>query len=72
MEHLPNITVIDVTHIVADQSLVSRKEDVIKYGDNENRILFKLYNGRVVDPENPENVTNAIENHRFEVAFPWI
>ena len=72
MEHLPNITVIDVTHIVADQSLVSRKEDVIKYGDNENRILFKLYNGRVVDPENPENVTNAIENRRFEVAFPWI
>ena len=72
MEHLPNIMVIDMTHIVADQSLVSRKEDVIKYGDDENRILFKLYNGRVVDPENPENVTNAIENRRFAVAFPWI
>ena len=72
MEHLPNITVIDMTHIVANQSLVSRKEDVIKYGDDENRILFKLYNGRVVDPENPENVTNAIENRRLEVAFPWI
>ena len=72
MEHLPNITVIDMTHIVANQSLVSRTEDVIKYGDDENRILFKLYNGRVVDSENPENVTNAIENRRLEVAFPWI
>ena len=32
MEHLPNITVIDLAHIGANHALVSRKEDVIKYG----------------------------------------
>ena len=71
MEHLPNITVIDMAHIVANHALTSRKEDVIKYGYDENGILFKPYNGRVADPENPENVANAIEN-RLEVSFPWI
>ena len=71
MEHLPNIAVIDMVHIVANHALVSRKEDVIKYGYDENGILFKPYNGRVADPENPENVANAIEN-RLEVSFPWI
>ena len=71
MEHLPNITVIDMAHIVANHALISRKEDVIKYGYDENGILFKPYNGRVADPENPENVANAIEN-RLEVSFPWI
>ena len=55
MEHLPNITVIDTAHIVANHALVSRNEDVIKYGYNENGILFKTYNARVADPENPEN-----------------
>ena len=71
MEHLPNITVIDMAHIVANHALTSRKEDVIKYGYDENGILFKPYNGRVADPENPENVANATEN-RLEVSFPWI
>ena len=70
MEHLPNIAVIDMVHIVANHALVSRKEDVIKYGYDENGILFKPYNGRVADPENPENVANAIEN-RLEVSL-WI
>ena len=51
MEHLPNIRVIDMTHLVVNHALVSRKEDVIKYGDDENGILNKLYNGRVADPE---------------------
>ena len=32
MEHLPNITVIDMAHIVANHASTSRKEDVIKYG----------------------------------------
>ena len=71
MEHLPNIAVIDMAHIVANHALVSRKENMIKYGYDENGILFKPYNGRVADPENPENVANAIEN-RLEVSFPWI
>ena len=71
MEHLPNITVIDMAHIVANHALTSRKEDVIKYGYDENGILFKPYNGRVVDPENPENVANATEI-RLEVSLPWI
>ena len=35
LEHLPNITVIDMNHIVANHALVSRKEDVIKYGYDE-------------------------------------
>ena len=71
MEHLPNVTVIDMDHIVANHALVSRKEDVIKYGYNENGILFKTYNAKVADSENPENVANATEN-RLEVSFPWI
>ena len=36
MENLSNITVIDLAHIVANHALVSRKEDVIKYGCDEN------------------------------------
>ena len=71
MEHLPNITVIDMAHIVANHALLSRKEDVIKYGPDENGILFKPYNGKVEDPENPENVAKAIKNH-LEVSFPRI
>ena len=71
MEHLPNIMVIDMAHIVASHALVSRKEDVIKYGYDENGISFEPYNGRVADPENPENVAKATE-HRLEVLFPWI
>ena len=30
MEHLPNITVIDMAHIAANHALASRKEDVMK------------------------------------------
>ena len=71
MEHFSNIAVIDMAHIVANYALVSRKEDVIKYGYNENGILFKPYNGRLADTENPKDVANAIEN-RLEVSFPWI
>ena len=71
-EHLPNITVIDITHsVVANYTLVSRKEDVIKYGYDENIILFKPYNSRVADPENPKNVAKANGN-RLEVSFLWI
>ena len=36
MEHWPNITFIDMAHIVANHALVYRKEDVIKYGYDEN------------------------------------
>ena len=59
-----------MNHIVANHALVSRKEEVIKYGYDENGILFRPYNSRVADPENPENVANAIGN-RLEVSFPW-
>ena len=62
MEHWPNITFIDTAHIVANHALVYRKEDVIKYGYNENGFFFKSHNDRVADPENPENIANAIEN----------
>ena len=51
-----------MAHIVANHALVYRKEDVIKYGYDENRFFFKFYNDRVADPENPENIANAIEN----------
>ena len=71
IEHSPDVTVIDMAHIVANHVVGSRKEDVIKYGYNENGILFEHHNGRVADPENLENVANAIEN-RLEVSFPWI
>ena len=71
MVHLPNITVTDRANIVANHALVSRKEDMIKYGYDENLILFKPYKGRVPDPEDPENVSKAIEN-LLEVSFPWI
>ena len=60
-----------MAHIVANHALVSRKEDMVKFGYDENGILRKPYNGRIADPENPENVANAIEN-RLEVPFPWI
>ena len=53
MEHLPNITVIDIAHIVANHALVSRKDDVIKYGYGGSIILCEPYNGRVADPEKP-------------------
>ena len=36
MEHLPNITIIDMAHIVANHTLPSRNDDVIKYGFDEN------------------------------------
>ena len=68
MEQLPNVTVIDMAHSVANHALVSRKEVVIKYGYDESGVLLKPYNGRVADTENPENVANAIEN-RLELSF---
>ena len=71
MEQLPNVTVIDMAHSVANHALVSRKENVIKYGYDENGVLLIPYNGRAADPENPEIVANAIEN-RLELSFPWI
>ena len=43
MEYLPNITVIDMAQIVANHDFVSRKEDMIKYVFDENRILLKPY-----------------------------
>ena len=50
MEHLPNITVIDMTNVVVNHALVSRKEVAIKYGYDENGILFKPHSGNVADP----------------------
>ena len=71
VEHLPNITAIDMVYVVANHALVSRKEDVMKYGYDQNGILFKPYRGSVAVPENPENVANPTEK-RLEVSFPWI
>ena len=61
MEHLPNITVIDMARVVTNQALVSKKEDMMKYGYDENGILFKPYNSRVADSENTENVAKAMK-----------
>ena len=71
MKHIPNVVVIDMGHIIAKHALVSRRGDVQKYGYNEEGILFEPYSGRVADPDNPENVTNAEENN-LELSFPWI
>ena len=71
MKHIPNVVVIDMTHIIAKYALISRKEDLQKYGYNEKGILFELCSGRVVDPEEQENVKNAKENN-LELPFPWI
>ena len=70
-KHLPNVVVIDMAHIIAKPALISRREDVQKYGYNEEGILFQPYSGRVADPDDPENVTNAKENN-LELSFPWI
>ena len=70
MKHIPNVVVIDTAHIIAKHALVSRR-GVQKYGYNEEGILFEPYYGRVADPDDPENVTNAKENN-LELSFPWI
>ena len=57
-----------MAHIVANRVLVARNENVIKYGHDENTILFKPYNCRVAYPENPENVANAIESRVILVS----
>ena len=68
MKHIPNVVVIDMAHIIAKHVLVSRREDVQKYGYNEEGIPFEPYSGRVADPDDPENVTNAKENN-LELSF---
>ena len=50
MEHLPKIIVIDMTNVVVNYALVSRKELALKYGYDENGILFKPYSGNVAGP----------------------
>ena len=71
IKHIPIVVLIDVAHIIAKHALISRREDVQKYGYNEEGILFQPYSGRVADPYDPENVTNAKENN-LELSFPWI
>ena len=61
MKHIPNVVVIYMTHIIAKHALVSRREDVQRYEYSEEGILFGPYSGRVADPDDPENVTNAKE-----------
>ena len=60
-----------MAHIIAEDALISRKDDIKIYGYNKEGILFELYSGRVADPDDPENVTSAKEN-KLEVSFPWI
>ena len=71
MKHIPNVVVTDTSHIIAKHALISRREDVQKYGYNEEGILFESYSGRVANPDDPENVTNAKEIN-LELLFPWI
>ena len=71
MKHIPNVVVIDMAYIIARHALVSRREDVQKYGYNEEGILFRPYSDRVADPDDSENVTIAKENN-LELSFPWI
>ena len=59
MNHIPNAVVIDMAHIIAEHALVSRREDVQKYGYNEEGILFEPYSGRVADPDDPKTVTST-------------
>ena len=71
MKHIPNVVVIDMAYINPNHALVSRREDVQKYGYNEEGILFEPYSGRVEDRDDPENVTNAKESN-LELSFPWV
>ena len=69
MKHIPNVVLIDMAHIIAKHALISRREDVQKYGYNEEGVLFQPYPGRMTDPDDPENMTNAKENN-LELSFP--
>ena len=69
MKHIPNVVVTDTSHLIAKHALISRREDVQKCGYNEEGILFEPYSGRVADPDDPENVTNAKEIN-LELLFP--
>ena len=71
MKHIANVVVIDMTHIIAKYALISRKEDVQKYGYNEKGTLFESCSGRLADPDEQENVKNAKENN-LELSLPWI
>ena len=68
MKHIPNVVLIDMTHIIAKHALISIRERVQKYGYNEEEVLFGPYPGRMTDPDDPENMTNAKENN-VELSF---
>ena len=63
IKHTPNVVVIDVTSIIGKHSLISRKDDLKKYGYHAEGILFQPYFGRVADPHDP---------HDLELLFPSI
>ena len=69
MKHIPNVVLIDMAHIIAKHALISRREDVQKYGYNEEGVLFQPYPGTMTDPDDSENMTNAKENN-LELSFP--
>ena len=71
IKHIPIVVLTDTAHIIAKHALISRREDVQKYGYNEEGILFEPYSDRMADPDDPENVTNAKENN-LKLSFPWI
>ena len=70
--HLPNIVVVDMAHIVAKHANRSRREDNEKYnkGDNE-RKLFRPYDGRAADPVIKDNVKKANDG-TLSVSYPWM
>ena len=72
LAYVPNIVVVDMTHVVAKHATSTRKEDAKYYGkcDKEGNI-FNPFNGRVADPGEQDLVQMANDNN-LHVSFPWI
>ena len=72
MKFIPNICVIDMAQMVAKHANTTRSRDAVTRGlANDNGLIFYPFEGRLVDPEVPEFVAEALENN-LRVSFPWI
>jgi hypothetical protein len=58
MKHKPNITIIDITNLVA------------AYGNNRKKEMFSPHNGMVVDPT-PENIKRA-KAGELQISLDWL
>ena len=70
--HLPNVVVVDMSHIVAKLANRSRREEIEKYntGDNKGQ-LFRPCDGRAEDPEIKDHVKKANDG-TLSVSYPWM